>query len=69
MSEATNPYTTPRPLLTLERFDLDDHPDGLLMRLGGRLQRLRGQIEALERAIACIPAVTVEGRRMKELAL
>jgi hypothetical protein len=69
MSEATNPYTTSRPSLTLERFDLDVHPDGLLMRLCGSLQRLRGQLEALERAIECIPAVTIEGRRLKELTL
>ena len=69
MSEAEKPNITARAPLTLERFNLDDHPDGLLMRLCAALQRLRGQLQALERAIECIPAVTVEGRRMKEMVL
>jgi transposase len=71
MSQA-NFRTTPggtQPPLRLERFDLDAHPDGVLMRLCLQLERLRGQLEALERAIAAIPAVTTEGRRLKALTL
>ena len=65
---------TPTPLvaqppLALERFNLDAHPDGLLMRLCGTLQRLRGQLDALERCIEAIPPLTAEGRKMKALSL
>ncbi len=66
---ADHAHTTSRPKLAINRLNLDDHPDGLLMRLCAHLGRLRAQLEALERAIECIPAVTVEGRRMKECSL
>ena len=48
---------------------LDGHPDRDLMLFCSCLVRMRGQLEALERAIVCIPAVTAEGSRMKALSL
>ena len=71
MREATHNTTSGGRVLplTLERFDLDSHPDGLLLRLCSNLQRLRGQSEALERCIEAIAAVSPEGRRMKAMVL
>ena len=71
MSEATfNPTPGGRvPSFVPDIIDLDDHPDRDLMRLCSCLARMRGQLETLERAIACIPAVTAEGRRFKEMTL
>ena len=72
MSQAASTPTPPAdrpPPLKLDRFDLDNHADGMLMRLCGCLGRMRGQLEALERAIEAIPAATIEGRRMKAMSL
>lgn len=71
MSEATLKSTSggTRPPFKLEPINLDGHPDRDLMLFCACLARLRGQVEALERAIACIPAVTIDGNRMKALSL
>ena len=71
MSEATFKTTSgcTRPPLTPDLIDLDDHPDADLLRLCSYLARLRGQLEALERCIEAIPAVSPEGRRFKEMSL
>ncbi len=71
MSEAAHNATPggSRPPFTPELIDLDDHPDRDLMLFCACLARMRGNLEALEGAIACIPAVTAEGRRFKELSL
>jgi hypothetical protein len=70
MSEATFKTTTsggwamrPPPI------DLDTHPDGLLLRLCACAGRMRTAIEELEAAIARTPALTIDGRRMKEITL
>ena len=71
MSQATF-RSTPSgrvPSFTPNIIDIDSHPDRDLLRLCSCLVRLRGQLEALERAIACIPAATPEGERMKALSL
>lgn len=61
--------TTGGPPPPLELIALDDHPDRDLLLFCACLGRMRGQVEALERTIACIPAATVEGRRMKQMSL
>jgi hypothetical protein len=50
-------------------IDIDAHPDGLLLRLCACLGRMRTAIEDLEAAIARTPALTIDGRRMKEMTL
>jgi hypothetical protein len=50
-------------------IDLDAHPDGLLLRLCACLGRMRTAIDELEAAIARTPALTMDGRRMKEMTL
>jgi hypothetical protein len=55
--------------LPIRPIDLDAHPDGLLLRLCACLGRMRTAIEELEAAIARTPALTIDGRRMKELTL
>jgi hypothetical protein len=67
MSEATSRTTTLRARMPV--IDLDAHPDGLLLRLCACLGRMRTAIEDLEAAIARTPALTIDGRRMKELTL
>jgi hypothetical protein len=52
-----------------ELIDLDTHPDGLLLRMCVCLGRTRDAINQLEDAIERTPAVTLDGRRMKEMAL
>ena len=54
---------------SFEPIDLDAHPDGLLLRLCACLGRMRMAIEDLEAAIARTPALTIDGRRMKEMTL
>jgi hypothetical protein len=71
MQEATL-KTTPGgrpPPFSLQVIDLDAHPDGLLLRLCACAGRMRTAIEDLEAAIARTPALTIEGRRMKEMTL
>jgi hypothetical protein len=70
MSEATSRTTTsggramrPPPI------DLDAHPDGLLLRMCACLGRMRTAGEELEAAIARTPALTTDGRRIKEMTL
>jgi hypothetical protein len=67
MSEATSRTTTLRARMPV--IDLHAHPDGLLLRLCDCLGRMRTAIDELEAAIARTPALTVDGRRMKELSL
>jgi hypothetical protein len=50
-----------------ELIDLDAHPDGDLLRLCACLGRMRTATVALLDAIERTPAVTLDGRRMKEL--
>ena len=61
--------TSGRPLPSPDLIDLERHADRDLLLFCACLVRMRGQLDALERAIACIPAVTAEGRRMKEMTL
>jgi hypothetical protein len=71
MPQATS-NTTPGgkpPPFPLRPIDLDAHPDGLLLRLCACLGRMRTAIEDLETAIARTPALTIDGRRMKEMTL
>jgi hypothetical protein len=71
MSEAISKTTlggSPPPF-PLQLLDLDAHPDGLLLRLCACLGRMRTAIEDLETAIARTPALTIDGRRMKEMTL
>ena len=58
-----------QPSSMLERIDLDAHPDRDLLRLCNVLVKMRGQLEALERAVDAMAVVTPEGRRFKELTL
>ena len=70
MSEATSRTTTSGGrALRPPPIDLDAHPDGLLLRLCACLGRMRTAIDELEAAIARTPALTIEGRRMKEMSL
>ena len=71
---ATSGGTRPPP--SLERIAIDRHPDGALLRLCASLARMRDAQQQLEDAIAGAeaelrrtPAVTIDGRRLKELAL
>ncbi len=68
MAEHANTTSRARPL-PITPIDLDAHPDGLLLRLCACLGRMRTAIEDLEAAIARTPALTIDGRRMKELSL
>ena len=61
--------TSGRPLPPSDIIVLDGHPDRDLLLFCACLVRMRGQLEALERAIACIPAITAEGRKMKAITL
>jgi hypothetical protein len=69
MSQATHslPPEAMRPPLTLQLIDPDTHPDGLLHVRMPRAHagRHRPARDAIERT----PAITLDGRRMKELAL
>jgi hypothetical protein len=70
MSEATSRTTTSGGrAMRLPPIDLDAHPDGLLLRLCACLGRMRTAIDELEAAIARTPALTMDGRRMKEMTL
>jgi hypothetical protein len=70
MSEAAFKTTTSGGrAMRLPPIDLDAHPDGLLLRLCVCLGRMRTAIEELEAAIARTPALTIDGRRMKEMTL
>jgi hypothetical protein len=60
---------TPRNPPPLELVDLDAHPDGALLRVCASLERLRVIAEEMERVAASLPARTMLGRRMKEMAL
>ena len=75
MAEHAN-ITTGRPLPPPDLIVFANHADGALMRLCADLVRLRDAQERLENAIAGAeaelrrtPAVTTDGRRLKELAL
>ena len=71
MSEATY-RSTPggtQPSFKPDIIVLDDHPDRDLLLFCACLARMRGQLEALERCIQAIPAVTIDGRKMKALTL
>ncbi len=67
MAEPAN--TISRADVRLPPIDLDAHPDGLLLRLCACLGRMRTAIEEMEAAIARTPALTIDGRRMKEMTL
>jgi hypothetical protein len=53
--------------LPLDLIDLDQHPDGDLLRTGASLIRLRSIVEGLEGVIARAAPKTVDGLRMKAL--
>ena len=63
------PTTSGRPSPLPDIIALEGHADRDLLLFCACLVRMREQLEALERAIACIPAVTAEGRRFKEMSL
>jgi hypothetical protein len=71
MSKANSKSMQPPPRLpiTLERFDLNTHPDSLLLRLCACLCRMRDAVAALEAVIVRTPPLTPDGARMKELTL
>jgi hypothetical protein len=54
---------------SIQAIDLEAHPDALLLRLCACLGRMRTAIDELEAAIARTPALTMDGRRMKEMTL
>jgi hypothetical protein len=66
---ASHAHTTPGADVRRELVDLDAHPDGDLLRLCSALAKTRTATVALEDAIERTPAVTLDGRRMKELTL
>jgi hypothetical protein len=73
MSEATSNTTLP---LRLPPFDFTGHPDAALLRLCASLSKMRDAQDQLGDAIARTkfaivrtPAVTVDGRRVKGLAI
>jgi hypothetical protein len=66
---ASHAHTTLGADVRRELIDLDNHADGDLLRLCASLGRMRTATVALEDAIEGTPAVTLDGRRMKELTL
>ena len=50
-------------------IDLDDHPDGDLLRLCAALAKTRDAVAQLEAAIVATPSRTADGCRAKGLAL
>jgi hypothetical protein len=66
---ASYAHTTPGADVFSGLIDLDAHQDGDLLRLCSALAKTRTATVALEDAIERTPAVTLDGRRMKELTL
>ncbi len=71
MSEATHRTTLGgcAPPFILEIINLDAHPDGALLGLCACLGRMRSATAELVAAVERTPALTIEGRGMKELTL
>ena len=76
MSQAILTYTPPRTDVRLELIDFHNHPDAALLQLCSSLVKLRDAQDRLEDAIARTefeirrtPARTVDGARMKGLAI